>query len=125
MRKSILAVTVLALPLLAARPAAAQQPGAMGQSVEFTAQVVDLSCKLQANLSGDSHRQCAQVCADAGIPLALLGQDGTLYIPLTEGMPGKSQNDRLRPHAEHTVRVKGKVVERAGLKGIILESVTM
>ena len=74
-----LATAVLALGVMGvAMPVSAQmamQPAEM-ENVEFQAQVVDLSCKLVYNLSGDMHRECAQVCADKGIPLGLLSTDG-------------------------------------------------
>ncbi|MBI4541075.1 MAG: hypothetical protein HY704_16355 [Gemmatimonadetes bacterium] len=130
MRKLTLIATLLGIGLFLARPAAAQEAKKEmarqgGESVEFTAQVVDLSCKVVHNLSGDNHRECAQVCADRGIPLGLLSSDGTFYLPLSDGMPGSGQNERLKGHAEHTVKVKGKVVKRAGMNGIIIESITM
>ncbi len=42
--------------------------------------VVDVSCRFGQGLSGDSHRECAQICAGKGIPLAILGTDGKLYV---------------------------------------------
>ncbi len=125
MRK--LALTVLSLGVLAlsAMPASAQTMAEDAEDVSFTATVVDLSCKVVFNLSGDDHRMCSQVCADNGIPLGLLTADGTFYLPVSAGMPGTSANERLKPHAEHTVRVTGKVIKRAGMNTIIIESVEM
>ena len=125
MRK--LALTVLSLGVLAlsAMPASAQTMAEDAEDVSFTATVVDLSCKVVYNLSGDDHRMCSQVCADNGIPLGLLTADGTFYLPVSAGMPGTSANERLKPHAEHTVRVTGKVIKRAGMNTIIIESVEM
>ncbi len=117
----------LGLMALAAAPAAAQKPQmSPTEDVEMTATVVDLSCKLVYNLSGEEmHRMCAQVCADKGIPLGLLSEDGTFYLPVSSGMPGEGANPMLRPHAEHKVKVKGKVLKRAGMNSIIIESVSM
>jgi len=119
---SFLALLVLAL---SAVPASAQMQMAEGQDVEFTAQVVDLSCKVVYNLSGAEHRECSQVCADRGVPLGLLAENGTLYLPVSQAMPGASANESLRGHAEHTVTVKGKAIERGGMHTIIIESVEM
>jgi hypothetical protein len=118
------AIVAVAGMAFTAAPGAAQTM-AEGEDVEFTAQVVDLSCKIVFDLSGDEHRMCAQVCADNGIPLGLLGEDGDFYIPVSSGMPGQGANERLRGHAEHTVQVRGKVIERGGMKSIIIESLTM
>lgn len=123
MRK--LALGIVALTLLGARPAVAQEMKmemAEGKDVEFTAQVVDLSCKIVYNLSGEEHRMCSQVCADNGVPLGLLA-DGNLYMPVSKGMPGTGANEQLKPLAEKEVKVKGKVIERGGLNTIIIESI--
>ena len=66
---------------------------------------------------------CAQVCADAGVPLAILGSDGKLYIPTTSGMPGTNQNERLREFAEQEVRVSGMVHEAGGARAIKIERI--
>ncbi len=123
MKRLALAVAALGFAL-GARPAVAQEMMKMaeGEDVEFTAQVVDLSCKVVYNLTGEEHRMCAQVCADQGIPLVLL-HDGEIYMPVSDKMPGTGSNEQLKPHAEQEVKVKGKVVERGGQKTIIIESV--
>ncbi len=124
MKRLALAVAALGFVALGARPAVAQEMMKMaeGEDVEFTAQVVDLSCKVVYGLTGEEHRMCAQVCADQGIPLVLL-HDGELYMPVSKSMPGTGSNEQLKPHAEQEVKVKGKVIERGGQKTIIIESV--
>jgi len=128
MRKLFLGAMIAGLAMMVgdATPAAAQMQMQMAdaEEVELTGQVVDISCKQVYNLSGDDHRECAQVCADNGIPLGIFA-NGTMYVPVTDGMPGQGANEMLRPHAEHTVNVKGKVVDRAGMKGIIIEDLSM
>ena len=128
MKKMARTAMVFGLMAVATTSLAAQQMQpkmASTETVEFEAQVVDLSCKLVYNLSGDMHRECAQVCADRGISLGLLAADGTFYLPVSAGMPGAGSNEMLRPHAEHTVKVKGKKINRAGMNSIIIESISM
>lgn len=96
-----------------------------GKEATISGTVIDVSCKFRHGLSGADHRMCAQVCADKGIPLAILADDGTLYVPVSEGMPGESQNERLKAHAEHKVTVKGTVFEAGGAKAIQIASVSM
>lgn len=121
MRK--LGFVIVALGVFGARPAIAQEMKmAEGEDVEFTAQVVDLSCKVVYNLFGEDHRMCAEVCADNGVPLGLVS-DGKLYMPVSKAMPGAGANEELKPHAEQEVKVKGKVIERGGLNTIIIESI--
>jgi hypothetical protein len=88
-------------------------------------QVIDLSCKVVHNLDGEDHRMCTQVCGDAGVPLAILGEDGNIYLPVSREMPssGDELNALLRPHAERSVTIEGQIVQRAGTRGIIIESV--
>jgi len=125
MRKFVLGFVALAFVALSAVPASAQMEMAEGEDVEFTAQVVDLSCKVVYDLGGDMHRECSQMCADMGVPLGFLAEDGTLYLPVSQAMPGSGENERLKPHAEHKVTVKGKAIERGGMHTIIIESVEM
>ena len=121
-----LSTTGLALVALAVvtNPTSAQMQPAPTEEVEIQAQVVDMSCKLVYNLDGDMHKECAQICADKGIPLGLLTADGTYFLPVSAGMPGTGSNDQLRPYAEQTVTVKGKKVKRAGMNSIIIESIS-
>ena len=121
------AVTTLALGLfmLAAQPTSAQMTPNPSTPITLTASVVDLSCSSVFSLSGAEHRMCAQMCFDLGIPLALLAEDGTLYVPVTMAM-GQERGDKdLRGHAEHTVTVTGKVIKRGGLNTILIESIRM
>ncbi len=92
--------TILAgLSLAGAAPSTAQGKAGMqhpkGTQRTISGIVVDVSCRFGQGLSADGHRQCAQVCADKGIPLAILGNDGKLYIPTSTAMPGEGQNERL------------------------------
>jgi len=96
-----------------------------GKEMTISGTVIDLSCKFAFNLTGADHRMCAQVCADAGVPLAILGDDGTLYMPISNAMPGGDQNAQLRGHAEHKVKVTGTVFEAGGAKAIQITSVSM
>lgn len=102
--------------LLVPGSAQAQGMGKMpeGKAVTVTGVVVDVSCKFGQGLSGDEHRMCAQVCADRGLPLAILADDGTLYIPTTAAMPGDGQNAQLKEYAEQRVTVTGKAFAAGG-----------
>jgi len=88
-----------------------------------TGTVVDVSCKFGQGLAGAEHRMCAQVCADKGIPLAILTDNGKLYIPTSASMPGDGQNDRLKAFAEERVTVSGKVFDAGGAQAIQIASI--
>jgi hypothetical protein len=117
---------LLTLALLVAPAAARSQAmGAPPQSEDVTVRgiVVDVSCKFGQGLTGDQHRMCAQVCADRGIPLAILADDGTLYIPTSAAMPGDAQNGRLKDFAEQRVTVKGKAFRAGGARALQIASI--
>ncbi len=125
MRKLLLSVLSLGI-FIAAQPASAQMmPHAQeGKSVTMTATVVDMSCKVVYDLSGDDHRMCAQVCFDQGIPLGLMSEDGTIYLPVTMAMGSERGDKDLRDMAEGTVTVTGKVMVRGGVNSIVIESIS-
>jgi hypothetical protein len=128
-RKYLVAPAVAAALSLAAVGTAVAQQGMAGMQHPkgtqrtITGTVVDLSCKFGQGLGGDSHRMCAQVCADKGIPLAILGSDGKLYLPTSAAMPGDGQNDRLKDFAEQQVTVTGLVFPAAGANAIQIASI--
>ncbi|MDP3911896.1 MAG: hypothetical protein Q8Q14_16045 [Gemmatimonadales bacterium] len=117
----LLALALLAVPA----QARGQGMGAPPQSkaVTISGVVVDVSCKFGQGLTGNDHRMCAQVCADRGIPLAILADDGTLYIPTSAAMPGDGQNGRLKPFAEQHVTVKGKAFQAGGAHALQIATI--
>lgn len=117
------AALVAAFPsaLLAQEKMASKAPP--GTDATVTGMVVDVSCKFGQGLSGPDHRHCAEVCADKGIPLAILADDGTLYLPTSAAMPGDDQNPKLKPYAEQRVKVSGKVFDAGGAKAIQVASI--
>jgi hypothetical protein len=122
----VLSLTVVAagLSLAGAGTAAAQgMQTPKGTQRTITGTVVDVSCKFGQGLSGNDHRMCAQVCADKGIPLAILGSDGKLYIPTSAAMPGDGQNARLKEFAEQEVTVTGTVFSASGAEAIQIASI--
>jgi len=120
---------LLALAVLLPMPLHAQGKEKMAmkappsRTASVTGTVVDVSCKFGQGLTGAEHRMCAQVCSDRGIPLAILTDDGELYLPTSADMPGNAQNDRLKEFAEQRVTVSGKVFEAGGAKAIQIASV--
>ena len=114
-----LAFAAIAVTAVAAKPAQAQE------ATTITAEVVDLVCYTNMGLQGEGHRECAQVCADMGLALGFLGSDGLIYLASGKGMPAAPTNADLRPHAAHTVEVKGMLNERSGARMIVIESMEM
>lgn len=115
------ALLVVAMPVLAHAQQMASAP--KGTQKTVTGTVIDVSCKFGQGLSGKDHTMCAQVCADKGIPLAILGDDGKLYVPVSASMPGEGSNQQLKPYAEQKVTVKGTVFAAGGANAIQIASI--
>ncbi len=95
----------------------------VSKTATITGTVVDVSCKYGQGLGGPEHKMCSEVCADKGLPLAVLGDDGKLYLAASSSMPGDPQNARLKPFAEQHVKVTGKVFSAAGAQAIQIASI--
>lgn len=90
------------------------------KSITITGQVVELACFMGHNTSGPKHTQCAESCARAGNPLAIY--DGKqLYLPIA--LDHKNPNTKLMTFIEKRVKVTGKALDRANLKGIAIDKV--
>ncbi len=97
-----------AINLLAAESNAGEQKSIKGE-------VVDLMCYLDHGAKGPNHKQCANKCIKSGGPVGLLTSDDQVYLVIGEHKP---INDELAAKAAQTVTLKGKVVERSGMKMI-------
>jgi hypothetical protein len=112
--------------LLAGAPGngvAQEEAPPQGESATIRGTVVDLSCRFRHGHSGPDHRMCAQICADRGIPLVILTDDGHLYLPVSDEMPGVPQNDLLKDFAEEEVIVEGTIYEAGETHAIVIEAV--
>jgi hypothetical protein len=101
----------LALPVLSL---GAEQK-ANGQIQTIKGEVVDLMCYLDHGAKGEGHKGCAKKCIESGGPVGLLTADDQLYLVIGEHKP---MNKELAPYAAKTITLKGKVVERNGMKMI-------
>ena|SRR5690242_2631483 len=118
MLASIAALALFALPLRAQAAAAA---GA-GDQVTLTGQVIDVNCYSTHQLSGAQHKNCATACANKGVSLAILTNDGTIYMPVSS-KPADPQNSRLLAFAEGKVKVTGTHRMANGLHTIEIATV--
>ncbi|HEX4573729.1 MAG TPA: hypothetical protein VH158_01260 [Gemmatimonadales bacterium] len=122
MLKRVLACTAVlaccALPLMAQAHTATA-----GTEMTITGQVIDMNCFTTNGASGAGHKACAQACAKAGVPLAVLASDGTIYVPVSS-KPGDPQNSKLEPFIEGKVKVTGMHRMVNGLHTIEIKSVS-
>jgi hypothetical protein len=88
---------------------------AWAESRTVTGEVVDLMCYLDHGARGEKHESCAKKCIESGGPVGILTKDNQLYLVIGEHKP---MNDKLANYAAKTITIKGKFVERDGMKMI-------
>ena len=103
---AVLAVRALSMAAEEKTPAATQT---------IKGEVVDLMCYLDHGAKGEKHKGCAKKCIESGGPVGLLTADEQLYLVIGDHKP---INKELAAKAAETVTLKGKVVERNGVKMI-------
>lgn len=117
MKRVSLPIVLCVIAVAAAMPLLASTPETI------RGEIVDSVCYIKMGARGADHRDCAQTCADNGIPLALLqeGTDQLIWLASSESMQGA--NDELKAHASHTVELTGEFAERGGARIFIIESI--
>lgn len=103
--------------------AAVYMAAADAASVTVKGYVLDSACAFTKDLSKPISKQCATSCANAGSPLVILAEDGTIYWPIAATTPSSGQNPRLLPFAADKVIVTGKVYQRGGSKAIVIDKI--
>ena len=87
----------------------------------MTGEIVDLHCYTSRAKHGEEHAGCANACISRDVPAGFLADDGTLYLLLNE--KSTSVKEKIAGKAGKKVTVRGKVVEKSGLKALQLASV--
>jgi hypothetical protein len=106
-------------------PAAALLRAADAPSVTVKGYVLDSACAFTKGLSKPISRQCAISCANAGSPLVILADDGTIFWPIADTTPSSGQNPKLLPFAGDKVTATSKVYQRGGSKAIVIEKIEL
>jgi hypothetical protein len=113
--------SILFSAILAAGLLVAHEGEEHGKAVTITGQVVDTGCYMVHNGKGAEHAMCAETCAKAGVPLAILDDKGKLYLSLAADH--KNPNTKLMPFIEKKVKITGTLVEKGGISGISIKTV--
>jgi hypothetical protein len=90
-------------------------------TVTLTGEIVDLHCYTARGAHGEDHAGCSNACLSRDVPAGLLVGD-TLYLLLNERPV--AVKEKVAGLAGKTVKATGKVVERNGMKALMVESVT-
>ncbi len=121
--RQMLASTTIAVFFAALTPASAQQSG---RRVTITGEISDSWCTISGLMfaKGTAHHQCAIWCALGGIPVAIRDAGGNLYLILKIGDDEESAgNPRVAKLATHEVTVDGELLERDGVKYLLVDRI--
>ena len=124
MRITVIPSVTLILVVSFAYPAIAQDK--KKPEVTMKAEVIDTKCYISGSMgdaSGEEHKECAILCARAGVPLGLLEETtkSVYFVARMKGMAGA--NDMLLPFVGTTVLVTGRVTEKGGAKLFLLDTI--
>ena len=110
MKRTSALVAVLAVSLLASGPGMADD-----KTTTVTGEVIDSACYIKIGAKGADHAKCAAACGKAGIPLALLTDDG-MVVWVASKSDMESANEQLQPYVAKKVTVEGQWFERGGTR---------
>jgi hypothetical protein len=101
-----------------------------GTRVQITGEIMDTWCYFSGVMGGPdavvgtAHHTCALWCSAGGIPVGLLGEDGTVYMVLKiENDDSSAGGETQLRLASHTVTADGMLYERDGLNYLVVEEV--
>ena len=94
-----------------------------GKSITVKGYVLDSACAFTKGLKKPISSECATACAKAGSPLVILGDGGTIYLPISDATPSSGQNDKLLPFAGQKVTASGRVFARGGSSALVIEKI--
>jgi hypothetical protein len=115
MTKSIASLILAILLLLLAFAARAGD-----ETVTLTGEIVDLHCYTTRGAHGEEHAGCSNACLARDVPAGLLVGD-TLYLLLNE--KPIVVKEKVAGLAGKTVKATGKLVERNGMKALMVATV--
>lgn len=120
----ILALILVGAVCFAATPSAGDSDKPL-QNQTIAGLVRDIACPVQNHESTARkfNLDCALQCARRGSPLAILTDDGTMYLPISASMPDTDQRAKLMPFVGKYVKVRGDVYERKGLRTIVIKEI--
>jgi hypothetical protein len=99
-----------------------KSPTAGQEEIAVEGEIVDLACYLSKGSRGPSHRVCAQKCAERGIPIGVLTDDGKLFLLLEDHSDEEPYED-AKELAGYRAGVKGKKFSKPGIDGILVHEI--
>ena len=114
-----LVVLSLCLTVVSTLPVAGAEGG---EDMTLEGEILDLACYLPQGARGADHADCAKKCVKAGQPMALITEEGTVYV-LYADHKDSAPFEKAMEHAGQTVKVTGSAAEMAGMKGLTVHGV--
>lgn len=103
---------------------------ATGERVQITGEIMDTWCYFSGVMGpaqitlGTAHHTCAMWCAAGGIPVGVLGDDGTVYMVLKLDGEGTAEpGEGMLKIQSHRVTADGMLYQRDGLNYLVVEEV--
>ncbi len=123
---SVLAVACAAFSIEALPAQATEQ----GSRIQITGELIDTWCYFSGVMGGpdavvgSAHHTCAMWCSAGGVPVGILGEDGTIYMVLKiEQDDTSASGDTLLSLASHEITADGYYYQRDGLNYIVVSKV--
>jgi hypothetical protein len=98
-----------------------------GKAATVVGEIIDLSCYIQLGKHGEKHVSCGKKCLQAGQPVGLLAQDGTVYMlmeeehdPRRDGLT-TSFRKAATDHLGHIMEVTGTEASVRGYRAIYVQ----
>ena len=91
------------------------------EEVTLKGEVVDLHCYVTRGAKGPEHAACSNACISRGVSVGFLSEDGKLHLLLDE--KPFSVKEKVANLANQPVKVTGTLVERDGVRAILLKSI--
>ncbi len=110
----------LVIAAVAAAPLLVRAAG--GEETTVKGEVLDLACYIANDGHGKEHAGCAEKCVKSGQPMGLLAKDGTVYV-LFADHGDSAPYEKAKDFAGKNVEITGAMSDRAGVKGISVQSV--
>jgi hypothetical protein len=120
MKTIIVAAKALLLSVLVAAVLAS---GVFSAPVTVKGYVLDSACAFTKGLDKPISKECAITCANAGSPLVILAENGTVYWPIAGTTPSSGQNPKLLPFAGQKVTATGTLYKRGGSTAIVIDKI--
>lgn len=92
------------------------------QKTTLKGEVLDMSCYMGHGSHGPGHQMCAQMCLSKGLPAGLLTSNGQVYLLVEDHHQAGAYETAIK-HAADNVTINGSVVDKNGVRALIVEGV--